>query len=262
MLVSPTPIRAPAATAATVPIRSHSARRCAVTSYTPSVRPQPERHCRARFTMRTTLALHGAPEQTMPCPARLAKPARCCHRGGCGRIVPLCPNSAVIPARWRAPLLRWMPEARRTGLPCVTPCANCSRPSPERAPGRSVEVRVPPYGAIQCVEGPRHTRGTPPNVIETDPLTWLAVATGRKSWHEAVADRQDPRQRNPGRLSLVSASVDWRRVDAPLCVVRRFPRVHCRLAMATLRASPLPKQPTSLISSDDRSGRCPEATAG
>jgi hypothetical protein len=56
-----------------------------------------------------------------------------------------------------------------------------------RAPGRSVEVRVPPYGAIQCVEGPRHTRGTPPNVIETDPLTWLEIATGRRSWHDAMA---------------------------------------------------------------------------
>ncbi|GGM16399.1 sterol carrier family protein [Dactylosporangium sucinum] len=55
-----------------------------------------------------------------------------------------------------------------------------------RAPGRSVEVRVPPYGAIQCIEGPRHTRGTPPNVVETDPITWLEIATGRKSWHEAV----------------------------------------------------------------------------
>ena len=56
-----------------------------------------------------------------------------------------------------------------------------------RVPGRSVEVRVPPYGAIQCVEGPRHTRGTPPNVVETDPATWLEIATGRKSWHEAVS---------------------------------------------------------------------------
>jgi hypothetical protein len=55
-----------------------------------------------------------------------------------------------------------------------------------QAPGRSVEVRVPPYGAIQCVEGPRHTRGTPPNVIETDAITWLELATGRKSWEEAV----------------------------------------------------------------------------
>ncbi|MCM0673891.1 sterol carrier family protein [Micromonospora phytophila] len=56
----------------------------------------------------------------------------------------------------------------------------------ERAPGRSVEVRVPPYGAVQCVPGPRHTRGTPPNVVEMDPATWLAVATGRLDWAEAV----------------------------------------------------------------------------
>ncbi|PZG00604.1 sterol carrier family protein [Micromonospora deserti] len=58
----------------------------------------------------------------------------------------------------------------------------------ERAPGRSVEVRVPPYGAVQCVPGPRHTRGTPPNVVETDPVTWLAVATGRLDWAEAVTE--------------------------------------------------------------------------
>lgn len=56
-----------------------------------------------------------------------------------------------------------------------------------RAPGRSVEVRVPPYGAIQCVAGPRHTRGTPPNVVETDPVTFVAVATGRLAWDRAVA---------------------------------------------------------------------------
>jgi hypothetical protein len=56
----------------------------------------------------------------------------------------------------------------------------------ERAPGRSVEVRIPPFGAIQCVAGPRHTRGTPPNVVETDPLTWLLVATGRLAWSDAV----------------------------------------------------------------------------
>jgi hypothetical protein len=57
----------------------------------------------------------------------------------------------------------------------------------ERAPGRSVEVRVPPVAAIQCVEGPRHTRGTPPNVIETDPVTFVRLATGRQSWADAVA---------------------------------------------------------------------------
>jgi hypothetical protein len=53
-------------------------------------------------------------------------------------------------------------------------------------PGRSVEVRVPPFAAVQCVEGPRHTRGTPPNVIETDPKTWLELATGRLQWTDAV----------------------------------------------------------------------------
>ncbi|VFB01104.1 Uncharacterised protein [Nocardia cyriacigeorgica] len=48
----------------------------------------------------------------------------------------------------------------------------------ESAPGHSVEVRVPPFVAVQCIEGPRHTRGTPPNVVETDPRTWLLLATG------------------------------------------------------------------------------------
>ena len=48
----------------------------------------------------------------------------------------------------------------------------------ERAPGNTVEVRVPPFGAVQCIPGPRHTRGTPPNVIETDAATWLALASG------------------------------------------------------------------------------------
>ena len=56
-----------------------------------------------------------------------------------------------------------------------------------RAPGRTLEVRVPPYGAVQCVEGPRHTRGTPPNVIETDARTWLELATGRADWTTALA---------------------------------------------------------------------------
>ncbi len=56
------------------------------------------------------------------------------------------------------------------------------------APGHSVELRVPPFVAVQCIEGPRHTRGTPPNVVETDPATWLRLATGEISWEDAVAD--------------------------------------------------------------------------
>jgi hypothetical protein len=55
------------------------------------------------------------------------------------------------------------------------------------SPGNSVEVRVPPAGAVQAVAGPRHTRGTPPNVVETDATTWLALATGRIAWDDAVA---------------------------------------------------------------------------
>jgi hypothetical protein len=55
------------------------------------------------------------------------------------------------------------------------------------APGNAVEVRVPPAGAVQAVPGPRHTRGTPPNVVETDVETWLGLATGRLTWADAVA---------------------------------------------------------------------------
>ena len=54
-----------------------------------------------------------------------------------------------------------------------------------RAPGNSVEVRVPPFGVTQAVEGPRHTRGTPPSVVETDARTWLGLATGASTWAEA-----------------------------------------------------------------------------
>ena len=57
-------------------------------------------------------------------------------------------------------------------------------------PGRSVEVRIPPYAAVQCGlgdPGPTHTRGTPPNVVETDALTFLRLATGRMSWPDAVS---------------------------------------------------------------------------
>jgi hypothetical protein len=56
-----------------------------------------------------------------------------------------------------------------------------------RAPGNSVEVRVPPFGVAQCVAGPRHTRGTPPNVIECSAATWLELVTGALCWADAVA---------------------------------------------------------------------------
>lgn len=56
------------------------------------------------------------------------------------------------------------------------------------APGRAVEVRVPPYAAVQCLGGPRHSRGTPGNVVEMDPVTWVRLAAGRLSWAQAAGD--------------------------------------------------------------------------
>lgn len=55
------------------------------------------------------------------------------------------------------------------------------------APGHSVELRVPPFVAVQCIEGPRHTRGVPPNVVEASPHAWLRLATGHSNWDELVA---------------------------------------------------------------------------
>jgi uncharacterized protein (TIGR03083 family) len=74
----------------------------------------------------------------------------------------------------------------------------------ERVPGRSVEVRVPPYAAIQCVHGPRHTRGTPPNVIELEPTMWVELATGRMSWAAAV---ETGRVRASGERADLSANL-------------------------------------------------------
>jgi hypothetical protein len=79
-----------------------------------------------------------------------------------------------------------------------------------RAPGRAVEVRIPPYAAIQCVAGPRHTRGTPPNVVEADAVTWILLATARISWAKAAADGRvrasGPRADLSAYLPLVPAA--------------------------------------------------------
>lgn len=55
----------------------------------------------------------------------------------------------------------------------------------DKAPGKAIEVRIPPYAAVQCGEGPKHTRGTPPNVVEMDADTWLALADGKRTWADA-----------------------------------------------------------------------------
>ncbi|MCZ2811351.1 MULTISPECIES: sterol carrier family protein [unclassified Modestobacter] len=71
----------------------------------------------------------------------------------------------------------------------------------QHVPGRSVELRVPPFVAVQCVPGPRHTRGTPPNVVETDAATWLRLATGALSWAEAVGEGRVSASGNRADLS-------------------------------------------------------------
>ena len=65
--------------------------------------------------------------------------------------------------------------------------------------GRAIEVRIPPYAAVQCGEGPTHTRGTPPNVIEMDADTWLALANGELKWNDAV---------DSGKVSATGARAD------------------------------------------------------
>jgi hypothetical protein len=78
-----------------------------------------------------------------------------------------------------------------------------------RSPGRAVEVRIPPYAAVQCVAGPRHTRGTPPNVVEADAVTWILLATGRLRWADAVSGGRlrasGPRADLSGQLPLAEA---------------------------------------------------------
>jgi Bacterial SCP ortholog len=91
------------------------------------------------------------------------------------------------PAEGRAALTAWRTDH---GGPDRTALGVAVRFTLEQlaaaAPGGTVEVRVPPYGVVQCIAGPRHTRGTPPNVVETDAQTWLALAVGELSWADAV----------------------------------------------------------------------------
>jgi hypothetical protein len=103
-------------------------------------------------------------------------------------VPPARPRRRTDPAAGRAALHR----AVRADPPASSDLRDATRFLLEelaaRAPGRAVEVRVPPYGAVQCVGGPRHSRGTPPNVVETDPRTWLALATGAVEWSAAQAE--------------------------------------------------------------------------
>ena len=108
--------------------------------------------------------------------------------GGVLRIDDLARDGGEEPAHDR--------EALRAAV------AELARRLAERAPGHAVELRVPPYVAVQAVAGPGHTRGTPPNVVETDPVTWLRLATGRTRWADAVGT---------GRLSASGERADLSR---------------------------------------------------
>ena len=101
----------------------------------------------------------------------------------------MSPRLRTDPAAGSAALSAWL--ADQAGAPRAT-VATAVRWTLDLlargAPGSSVEVRVPPFGVVQCVTGPRHTRGTPPNVVESDATTWLALATGELTWQEALED--------------------------------------------------------------------------
>ena len=100
-------------------------------------------------------------------------------------------HRAVEPAETRAAVAavhEWLDDGPEPGRSELATAVRLSLRTLEQvAPGNTVEVRVPPFAAVQCVEGPRHTRGTPPNVVETDPRTWLLLATGRLTWDDAVS---------------------------------------------------------------------------
>ncbi|WP_018340890.1 sterol carrier family protein [Corynebacterium caspium] len=88
----------------------------------------------------------------------------------------------------------WLTNPSDTPLPARSVVAEAVRRTARavaaEAPGHSVELRIPPFVAVQCIAGPRHTRGTPPNVVETNPETWLQLASGKITFAAAVAAGQ------------------------------------------------------------------------
>ena len=98
----------------------------------------------------------------------------------------------IAPEAGRAAVRAWLAAdpAARAALPrpaLATAVRYALEELSEVAEGNSVEVRVPPFGVAQCIEGPRHTRGTPPNVVEVDAQTWLGLVTGITQWDWALS---------------------------------------------------------------------------
>lgn len=99
------------------------------------------------------------------------------------------PRRRTDPDVGRAALARWLADPDAADRADVRTAVRFTLEElAARAPGGAVEIRVPPDGAVQAIPGPGHTRGTPPNVIETDPRTWLELITGRTAWADAVRD--------------------------------------------------------------------------
>lgn len=114
-----------------------------------------------------------------------------CHRG---TIVDVAGAKRTDPSDARNALVEvadWLRDAdsAEPARPVLARAVRLSaRLLADVAPGSAVEVRVPPFVAVQCIEGSRHTRGTPPNVVETDPRTWLLLVSGLTDFADAVAD--------------------------------------------------------------------------
>lgn len=104
----------------------------------------------------------------------------------------------VSPIEGRAALAQWASGDRASDV-TATAVRFALEELAAIAPGGSVEVRIPPHGAAQCIEGAHHTRGTPPNVVETDPDTWLRLVLGDLNWDEATQS---------GRVSASGARAD------------------------------------------------------
>ncbi|MEX3504536.1 sterol carrier family protein [Corynebacterium sp. LK2510] len=97
---------------------------------------------------------------------------------------PLLTRSAVEAI---APWLRGEVDQTPARALLADACRRTARTLAAELPGHSVELRVPPFVAVQCVDGPRHTRGTPPNVVECDAETWLRLAAGLSTLEEEIA---------------------------------------------------------------------------
>jgi len=97
------------------------------------------------------------------------------------------PRRRTDPADGRAALERWAADPADAGRDVLATAVRWSLEElAARWPGHTCEVRVPPFGVVQCLSGPRHTRGTPPNVVEADAATWLGLVSGTTTWPDAL----------------------------------------------------------------------------